>query len=77
MDNYMDSILHQVDNVSKVTTAYIVFSIVWYFMSIRVGILMTLLMNKFTNIVIPIYFEFIHFWYILHPNIFGMNYHHE
>ena len=25
-------------------------------------------MNKLTNIVIPIYFQFIHFWYILHPN---------
>ena len=30
-------------------------------------------MDKFTNIVIPIYFEFINFWYILHPNIYVMD----
>ena len=33
---------------------------------------MTLLMNKFTNIVLPIYFEFIRIWYTPHPNIFVM-----
>ena len=30
---------------------------------------MTLFMNKFTSIVIPTYSYFVHFWYILHPNI--------
>ena len=36
------------------TTLYIVFSVIWYFMS-SVTFLMTLLMNNFTSIVIPTY----------------------
>ena len=36
-----------------------------------VTFMMPLLMKKFTNVVIPTYF--IHFWYILHPNICVMN----
>ena len=35
------------------------------FYLIVVTFLMTLLMNKFTNAIIPTYFQFIHFWYIL------------
>ena len=27
-------------------------------------------MNNYTNSVIPIFFWFIHTWYILHPNIY-------
>ena len=40
------------------TTQYIVFSVIWYFMSL-VTFLMTLLMNKFTSIAIPTYISFI------------------
>ena len=38
---------------------------------------MIFLINKLTNIFIPTYFLFIHFWYILHPNIYVMTYCHE
>ena len=33
--------------------------------------------DKLINIFIPIYFLFIHFWYILHPNIDVMNLYHR
>ena len=43
------------------STLDIAFSVRWYFMSLVVMFLMTqFLMNKFTSIAIPTYFEFIH-----------------
>ena len=43
------------------------------FYVIVVFFLMTPLMNKFTNNVIPTSFQFIQVWYILHPNILYFN----
>lgn len=64
------------DTHGREPSLYIVFSAIWVFYVVRVIFVMTHLMSRFTNNVIPIYFQFVQMpilgnkvWYIMHLTV--------